>query len=140
MALRVPTGDDRESLGFPDIVTPEQWVLQERKSSWVRPEIYLMIAVLEDALLVFRRTLWDRRPQAQREFDEVSRWFASRSFEGLFSFETVCLVLGVDADGVRRVLADWQGKSYVRRTWSRTARYREGIRPRGREMTAPPDR
>jgi hypothetical protein len=67
-------------------------------------EVRLMIAVLTSAIQSYLRTFDAHTARRRIEFNEVQSWFNARNQPGLFSFENVCTVLGIDgADMVRSV-------------------------------------
>ena len=65
------------------------------------PEHRLMLAVLEDAVLVFRNGLDSGDPTRRKESFEVARWVIERDSDSLFSFENVCRTLQLDPDYIR---------------------------------------
>jgi hypothetical protein len=67
------------------------------------PEQDLMLALLKDALRNYRKHL--RNPK--KSLDEDRRWFFSNDRDGLFSFESVCAVLGLNAQRIRKHLRAW---------------------------------
>jgi hypothetical protein len=94
----------------------------------------LMLAVLEEALVTFRRGLSSCRAEQRHRSSEVDRWVASKDGDPLFSFESICSSLKIDAGyvrmGLRRLKIDaLQGKGvrkpyrlrrermYDRRAW-----------------------
>jgi hypothetical protein len=64
-----------------------------------QPARLLMLAVFEDAVAQFKTG-----PKRPRLFREVIAWFRSTEASALFSFESICANLGLDADYVRRKL------------------------------------
>lgn len=65
-------------------------------------ELRLMAAVLEDAIQSYLRNFDARGALNRIEFVEVQRWFNARNQQGLFTFESVCCVLGIDGGLLRR--------------------------------------
>ena len=61
----------------------------------------LMLAVLEEALVTFRRGLNSRHAEQRRHSCEVDRWVASTDENFLFSFENICTSLKIDPGYVR---------------------------------------
>ena len=96
--------EDRRSLDAP-MPTGFFRTLRSRTSGY--PELRLAAAVLEDAAHTFRRNRGAADFHRRLLYWEVERWFASRSLEPVFSFERVCLMLGLDADGIRILLQRW---------------------------------
>ena len=93
------------------------------------PELRLAAAVLEDAAHSFRRNRGAADFHRRLLYWEVERWFASRSLEPMFSFERVCLMLGLDADAIRCLLQRWATRRldgpvpmFLERTQARTRR------------------
>lgn len=78
-----------------------------RRFTAPRGEPRLALAVLEDAV----RCLAGAR--ASRNFDvrlsgwEAGQWIASRDRGPLFSFENICLILGLDRSEVRESIRRW---------------------------------
>ena len=68
------------------------------------PEQDLMLALLKDALLNYRKQL--RNPK--KSLGEDRRWFFANDRDGLFSFESVCAVLGLNAQRIRKQLRAWE--------------------------------
>jgi hypothetical protein len=69
------------------------------------PERNLLAAVLKDALLTYRRrfSLGDAR------FREAERWLFSEDSDGLFAFKSVCSMLHLSADRIRKDLRAFAG-------------------------------
>jgi hypothetical protein len=61
----------------------------------------LMIAVLEDAVLEFRRYAGEPGVRARRLFGETAAWFASDDTSTPFSFVTICEALDLDPSYLR---------------------------------------
>jgi hypothetical protein len=108
-------GEARDS--FPlklEFVLPEQFFSTSRVHE--TGERLLLAAILEDALMCFQRFLFASSQRHRRLFREAERWIMERRrrpFENermspYFSFERVCDVLGLDADGVRDRLELWR--------------------------------
>jgi hypothetical protein len=87
----------------PEVVLPAQYFTAAPRTQR-QPELRLMLAVLEDAVLTLVRHAGDNRPAARRLVREVERWVEARASDWPFSFENVCAVLGFDAAAVRRRL------------------------------------
>jgi hypothetical protein len=68
------------------------------------PEAALMRAVLEDALTCFQRQCETERRWVQREAREAEEWFFSEDAHGLFSYASVCAVLGLEPETIRQKL------------------------------------
>ena len=77
------------------------------------PEQDLLLAVLKDALVNYRKRL--RRPN--KTFHADRAWFFENESDRLFSFESVCAMLGLSAGKIRQHLLAWEreGKSSCNR-------------------------
>jgi hypothetical protein len=69
------------------------------------PEAALMCAVLEDAFFCFQNQ-FERRGM-DRTGQEAEEWFFSDDSYGLFSFVSICTVLGLEPEFIRRGLKHW---------------------------------
>lgn len=63
-----------------------------------------MLAVLQDAIRCFQDYLLARDRKRERLFREAEEWFNKQESDWLFSFETICEVLGLDSQYIRRGL------------------------------------
>ena len=88
------------------------------------PEERLMVAVLAEALMTFERGLKARTPIGRRAFHDVDRWVRSRNSDDLFSFESVCGFLALDANYVRGGLANLKRAVRQNREATRTRKLR----------------
>jgi len=75
-----------------------------RSNEHALPERDLMLAVVKDALLNFRKNLHN----PNKLFKADRAWFFQNDRDDLYSFESVCAVLGLSAPGIRRRLLVWQ--------------------------------
>jgi hypothetical protein len=85
------------------------------------PEERLMVAVLEEALATYERGFHSSDPMVRQASREVDEWVRASDHEGIFSFESVCSTLGLDA-GYQRA-----GLSAMKRS-ARTAATKDSIR------------
>ena len=93
--IQYPESDDVESAIFWRTVRSNEHAL---------PECDLMLAVLKDALLNFRKNLHN----PNKLFKADRAWFFQNDREDLYSFESICAVLGLSAHGIRRCLHAWE--------------------------------
>ncbi len=75
-----------------------------RRGGHTNPEQDLMLAVLKDALLNYRKNLGT----PNKSFKDDQLWFFTDETDRLFSFESVCAVLGLDAGRIRKHLLAWK--------------------------------
>jgi len=86
---------------------PEEFFDCRVKLAAVCPETALMYAVLENAFLSFHKQFesGQRLMQGARQAEE---WFFSDDFHWLFSFVSVCDVLGLQPRFIRMKLRHWR--------------------------------
>jgi hypothetical protein len=92
----------------PDTLLPSQYFDRMRRRSEHDGERRLMIAILEDAVDVYRKQVGARDPRAQQLFREAEEWIDDPDRTWLFSFQNICDVLDLDADYLRRGLHAWR--------------------------------
>ena len=73
----------------------------------VAPETALMSAVLEDALVCFQSRFEMKGQSAENSAQRAEEWFLSDDSRWLFSFVSICTVLGLEPEVVRRRLKQW---------------------------------
>lgn len=66
------------------------------------PELKLVAAILEDALLCINRRAGARRGRRRREFMDAWHWLWNDRRDWPFAFRNVCDLLGLDAAAVRQ--------------------------------------
>ena len=88
----------------PDTLLPSQFFDRVRRRTEHDGERRLMIAVLEDAVDVYRKQVGNRDPRGQQLFREAEEWIEDADRTWLFSFQNICDVLDIDADYLRRGL------------------------------------
>jgi hypothetical protein len=91
--------------GFADdmAVTFKYWETVIRKN-YSQPEKELMLAVLKDAILNYKK----RMHLGNALFKEAETWLFEREGDRLFSFETVCAVLGLSPGKIRSEVIAWK--------------------------------
>src|ERR1700723_3450484 len=67
-------------------------------------EYRLFFAILEDALRCYVRAKNCRSGAKRAEFVDARKWFFARGTAGVFSFESICAFLEIDAGWLRRRL------------------------------------
>ena len=97
--------DPRNVLAFrPEPSLPGRLIRILRRRTSGRGELRLALAVLEDAFHCLGCIEGSRGSINGRHRREAREWIESRDREGLFTFESVCAVLGLEADAIRRLL------------------------------------
>jgi hypothetical protein len=90
-----------------DILAAEDFARMHR-SRPLSPERELMVAVLEEALIDYRRYLSARDEKGMKRFAEAEAWILETNSDWIFSFINCCEVLGIDPEYVRQGLLLWK--------------------------------
>jgi hypothetical protein len=85
--------------------------LFERRKTLLEPEKRLILAILEDAINSFQNNLTAQSGKGKKLFDEAEEWILEQDGYWLFSFESVCEVLGLNPGYVRQGLLRWKDKN-----------------------------
>ena len=104
----VPVGSDRLTF-VPDVLLPSQFYgARAHTSGPASRELWLLRAVLENAVHTWLhyKDAQDRR--GQRFFEETETWFMSTRRDYLCAFESICEHLQLDPDYIRQGLRTWQ--------------------------------
>ena len=67
----------------------------------------LMWAILKDTLRCYQNHFEGMSVQSQRLFREANKWLFTDDMTWVFSFDNICLVLGIDGDRLRSELSRW---------------------------------
>lgn len=133
----------------PDVLTPAQFASGTAADRLDRPEVRLMIAVLEDAVATYQRYAGAGEDGA-RPLRDVECWLWSDDPGWLYSFVNICEVLGFAPAQLRDGLMRWReehtgsallrGRYPFRRVAGRrnTIGSREERRSRPGDATEPP--
>lgn len=104
--------DERLSDLFqPDTLLPSQYFDRIRRRSQHAAERRLMLAVLEDAVDVYRKQAAAQQPRGKELFRDAEEWIENTDPSWLFSFQNICDVLDIDADYLRRGLHVWKQRA-----------------------------
>ena len=112
----------------PDILA-SHYYSKNYQTKWMEPEKDLMLAILMEAVETYKRFAFSTSPSEQKLFREAEAWFWNEEVDGIFSFRSICGVIGLDAVYLRRGLRQWtmnpaQKKSCRRRIPRHSARIR----------------
>ncbi len=98
MKEREYSADERlGGLFQPDTLLPSQFFDRVRRRTEHEGERRLMIAVLEDAVSVYRKQAGVLEGRNRETFLEAEEWIEDQDRSWLFSFQNICDVLGLDA-------------------------------------------
>ena len=99
------------SLFQPDTLLPDQYFETFRRKFHLEPEKKLMLAILEDAVACFQKYIFARDGKGKMLFRESEEWVEGRNADGIFSFDSVCEMLGFDPAYLRQGLVGWREKA-----------------------------
>lgn len=103
------------SLFQPDTLLPEQYLDTFRRKVHLEPEKKLLLAILEDAIACYQKYLFARDSKGKGLFREAESWVGEKGNEAVFSFDSVCEMLGFDPEYLRRGLATWTSNALALR-------------------------
>jgi hypothetical protein len=78
------------------------------KKSIREGEERLMLAVLESAVEDFQKYVLARNVSGKKLFQEAEEWFLEKDSDELFSFGSICEILGLHPDHIRKGLLVWK--------------------------------
>ncbi len=88
--------------------TLQRWTVEVRNLN-VEPSKKLMLAVLQDAVMVLLDPSPRRSLPEQRIRTDAERWVASNDSIHPFAFCSICEALGIDPQYLRRAIRTWRG-------------------------------
>ncbi len=94
----------------PDSLLSIQYFDTFRRKTQLEPEKRLMLAVLEDAVTSFQDCISARHSRGKNLFCEVEEWIFEESGGWLFSFESICEVLGFNPTYLQLGLLRWKAR------------------------------
>jgi len=104
------------SLFQPDTLLPDQYFETFRRKFQLEPEKKLVLAILEDAVACFQKYIFARDGKGKTLFREAEDWVEGRNADGIFSFDSVCEMLGFDPAYLRQGLVSWKEKALAQHT------------------------
>jgi hypothetical protein len=112
MKTRDVTAEDRvQELFQPDTLLPSQYFDRIRRRASADGERRLMVAILEDAVDVYRKQAGARDRKRRQMFEDAEAWIESPDRSWIFSYENICDVLGIDAGYLRKGLRVWKQRA-----------------------------
>lgn len=112
MKPRDITAEDRvQELFQPDTLLPSQYFDRLRRRASIDGERRLMVAILEDAVDVYRKQAGAADRKRRQLFEDADAWIESADKSWIFSYENICDVLGIDAGYLRRGLRAWKQRA-----------------------------
>jgi len=106
-------GGSSGGLFQPDLFLADQLTVVRGMAAW-EGERQLMVAVLEDAALCFKKYMFARDRRGRNLFEEAEEWIMEEDTGAAFAFRQVCEVLGLDVEYIREGLRKWQARQMLR--------------------------
>ena len=91
-----------------DTLLPSQYLDRIVCEPSLQPEKRLMLAVLESAVAAYQKYARSSSRRGRRLFDEATAWLADETDSWVFSFESICGALALNAGFVRDGLERWR--------------------------------
>lgn len=108
--------DDRAtSLCQPDTLLPDQYLDTFRRKLHLEPEKKLLLAILEDAVACYQKYLFAHDSKGKAQFRDTESWIFHGGAVGVFAFDSVCELLGLEPNYLRRGLKQWQQRALAPR-------------------------
>jgi hypothetical protein len=98
------------SLFEPDTVATTQYFDNLRRKTVLDPEKRLVLAILEDAIYTYQDNVTATGSKARKLFNDTEEWITQADGDWIFSFTSVCEILGLSPEYVRRGLVRWKEK------------------------------
>ena len=103
-----PADDRSQAIFEPDTLLPSQHADRTGRRRFTDGEHRLMVAILEDAIDVYRKQAVARDTRKRHMFEDAEAWIEDRDATWIFSFENICTVLDLEPQYIRRGLHDWK--------------------------------
>lgn len=98
------------SLFQPDTLLTEDYAANFRRKIPLEPERILLLAILEDGIRCYQENLLVSGGKKRALFEEARDWLFSDDDTWFCSFVSVCTVLNLDPDYIRRGLRQWEAR------------------------------
>jgi len=111
-AQRTAGLDERVGALFqPDTLLGEDYAANFRRKFPLEPERTLLLAVLEDGIRCFQENLFATGGKRRTLFEEANEWLFSDDASWFCSFVSVCTLLNLDPNYIRRGLRQWEARA-----------------------------
>jgi hypothetical protein len=120
------------SLFQPDTLLPDQYLDTFRRKLYLEPEKKLMLAILEDAIACFQKYAFARDSKGKALFSEAEEWIQEGTAGGIFAFDSVCEVLGLNPSYLRQGLVTWKKNALAARSPAKVYRLSQNARKQKR--------
>jgi hypothetical protein len=99
------------SLFQPDTLLGEDYAANFRRKIPLEPERTLLLAVLEDGVRCYQENLFAVNGKRRVLFDEAKEWLFSDDATWFCSFVSVCTLLNLEPNYIRRGLRQWEAQA-----------------------------
>jgi len=100
------------SLFQPDTLIGEDYAANFRRKIPLEAERTLLLAILEDGIRSFQENLFATSGKRRTIFDEANEWIFSDDDTWFCSFVSVCNLLNLEPQYIRRGLRQWEAKMH----------------------------
>ena len=95
----------------PDTLLAEDYAANFRRKIPLEPERILLLAILEDGVRCFQENLLASSAKRRLLFEEAREWLFSDDTDWFCSFVSICALLNLDPNYVRRGLLQWESRA-----------------------------
>jgi hypothetical protein len=99
------------SLFQPDTLLGEDYAANFRRKIPLEPERILLLAILEDGVRCYQENLFVAGGKRRALFEEARDWLFSDDAMWFCSFVSICTMLNLDPDYIRRGLRQWENRA-----------------------------
>lgn len=99
------------SLFQPDTLLGEDYAANFRRKIPLEPERILLLAILEDGVRCYQENLLASGGKRRALFDEAKEWLFSDDVNWFCSFVSVCTLLNLEPNYIRRGLLQWESRT-----------------------------
>ncbi|HUR72298.1 MAG TPA: hypothetical protein VMZ02_09935 [Candidatus Limnocylindrales bacterium] len=100
------------SLFQPDTLIGEDYASNFRRKIPLEAERTLLLAILEDGIRSFQENLFATSGKRRTIFDEANEWIFSDEDSWFCSFVSICNLLNLEPQYIRRGLRQWEDKMH----------------------------
>jgi len=98
------------SLFQPDTLLGEDYAANFRRKIPLEPERILLLAILEDGVRCYQENLFVGGGKRRALFEEAKEWLFSDDSNWFCSFVSICTLLNLDPNYIRRGLRQWEAQ------------------------------
>ena len=99
------------SLFQPDTLLGEDYASHFRRKLPLEPERTLLLAILEDGVRCYQENIYASGGKRRTLFEEARDWLFSDDTEWFCSFVSVCTLLNLEPNYIRRGLRQWESRA-----------------------------